>query len=230
MAANVLACVLIHAGTASAQESGEDLEKQLTTATGHERIALLAELTDTYRFKAPDKAIAFGTEALELLEVSPNPQLEVDTLNELAWAHMVHGAYDVALEHVGRAQTLASNASYQMGLARALNNTGVIYWYLGEYDLSLEFYQQSLSIHEALEDKHGIGASLNNIGLIYKDLGHFDRSLDSYIRSLRIKEEIGDSLGQANTIPNVAALYLAMGNTDLALSQDFAQQIVESDL
>jgi len=213
----VVVAVLLGPAHAQLQQDSESLAAELETATGKRRIEVLHALARAGRREDPRQAITYWSEALELISKHPDPKLEVDVLNRMAWAHIVLGELDRAIEIIGQSHEKATIAGYDNGLGNALNHLGVAHWYKGEYHRAVEYHQKALTVRESTGNRVAVAGTLNNIGIVQRHLGSLDLSLDSYLRSLRIKEELDDTTGIANTTHNIAEIYRALDNHELAL-------------
>ncbi len=68
------------------QGDRQELEARLAEAVGQERLDLLAELTEAHYKDDPSRAVAFGTEALELLTATPDDSRRIKVLLSLSRA------------------------------------------------------------------------------------------------------------------------------------------------
>ena len=114
---------------------------------------------------------------------------------------------------------------FQVVLAQALNNLGVVYDRRGDISLGLEYYQKALEIQEAIGDKHGMANSLNNIGLVFKKRGDIPRALDHYFRSLKLWEELGSKNGKSYALNNLGVIY--QRQKDIPKALEYYQQALE---
>lgn len=135
---------------AAASSERERLEASVEGASGQARIGPLVDLVVASRQEAPERALSAGGEALALLAQWPDPASEVRVLNEMGWAHMVLGRYDEATTITGRGRALAEREGDSAGLARALNNLGVIARSQGEPGQAIVLFEQALVIERSL--------------------------------------------------------------------------------
>jgi tetratricopeptide (TPR) repeat protein len=124
-----------------------------------------------------------------------------------AWYDL--GKKDTAEECYKKAQILFEKVENKKGIARCLNNLGVLLAERGEYESALRLYKRSLKIHKQLEDKVGISKCLNNIGEIHKSRGDYEEAEKLYQQSLHIDEELGDIFGQGIGWGNLGAVSFA---------------------
>jgi len=129
---------------------------------------------------------------------------KVDSLNELAFKQK---RFDVAkaLNNLFNAETLASAAGYQKGLATAYLNQGGIFHQIGYDQRALSTYFKSLQIFKSLKDTLNIAKTSQQIALSYQSDGKTGEAIQLYNESLKVytvlnKQEdianIKNSLGQ----------------------------------
>lgn len=194
------------------------LEAALQALQGEERIVPLVDLVAAARQEAPERALSAGEEALGLLRQWPDPVSEVRVLNEMGWAHMVLGRYDEATASAGRGRTLAEREGDAPGLARALNNLGVIARSRGEPGQAIVLFEQALAIERSLDRPREIAGALNNLGVAHGfDLADYDTALRYTQEALRLRQSLGEPQDIALSENNLGVLYARLGDTERAL-------------
>lgn len=99
------------------------------------------------------------------------------------------------------------------GVARALNNIGLLYSDIVEMDKALNYFDQALEKYKEIEDKSGMAMVYNNIGIIYYDRGDIPVALEYYYKEMKLEEEVGNKDGIASSLNNIAILYAEQGDT-----------------
>ena len=120
---------------------------------------------------------------------------------------------DKAIALSTQARELAENAGYQLGLAYALKDIGVGYYYKGKYMEALQYYNQSLQVFQYLNDNVNIAKVLSNIGIIYYDQGNDTKALDFYLQSLRHAELSKDKVRILVALNNIGGVYFIKEQT-----------------
>jgi len=114
---------------------------------------------------------------------------------------------------------LAQKLNFYPGIALALKNVGIAYYYEGNTSEALDYYSQSLHVYDSIGDRESKAMMLNNLGNVYYSTGTDDKALESYFKSLDVAEQIGDKDGIATAYSNIANVYLnKRATTDKALS------------
>lgn len=112
-----------------------------------------------------------------------------------------------ALALANEARGLSQKIDFPIGLAYALKNIGIVYYFQGKYLESLDNYHNSLSIFKDLKDNVGISNIYSNIGTIYYEQGDYAKALENYLLSLNYAEASGDKLRILTALNNVGAVY-----------------------
>jgi class 3 adenylate cyclase/tetratricopeptide (TPR) repeat protein len=128
-------------------------------------------------------------------------------------SRLAHGLYLLALVsgELGRpgavingqeAAALYEANQDKLGLARTLNNLGVVHQLTGEWNESLEFYRRSTAAYLTAGDGSGAAIIQNNIGEILSDQGHYDDARLEFASALETWSEskfvIGIALASSN--------------------------------
>jgi len=203
----------------SAPAWGQDeLESRLPTLSGAERARALAELTRTYRAENPRKALEYGNEALALLREHPDPRYEAMASSEMAWACMVLGEYETAVDHAERGRDIARAHGDMKGLSQAVNNLGAIAGRRGNGVLAAEMFAQALEIRREHGDEVDIALSLNNLGVVHSfNLADYDGALAYYLEALDTWERLDNKRYLALTLNNIGVIYKQLHVHDEAL-------------
>jgi tetratricopeptide (TPR) repeat protein len=121
------------------------------------------------------------------------------------------GEFRLALEHMKRAESLASNRQDLMDI---YNQIGLIYEKMGYLDDALLYYSRSLSLAIDLGDKSMQADVLNNIASIYNRKGELDKALGFYEESLRLETNEKE---KATIYNNIAVIYDKKGDYQKAV-------------
>ena len=164
--------------SALAQPAVCALEAHLPSLTGAVRAHALTDLTDQLKNDNPKKAIAYGTEALAYYAAHPEPAYEVRTLDEIAWAYMIASDYPNATAMATKGRNLAEKTGDVKGLARALNNLGVMDQRRGNGAGAMTLFKASLRLYRQAGQQAEEAAELNNLGFVASSLlADYDRAL-----------------------------------------------------
>lgn len=129
----------------------------------------------------------------------------------------MRGDHGRAGTHFQRALTGYEELGDKVGVAKGLNNIGIVHRRRGDSSLALDHQLRALAIEETLGDKASIAGSLNNIGLAYVDLGDYARASDYFRKGLRVAQEIDSAHETANLLNNMGIAYRRQGAYPQAL-------------
>ncbi|HAK12675.1 MAG TPA: adenylate/guanylate cyclase domain-containing protein [Chitinophagaceae bacterium] len=116
-------------------------------------------------------------------------------------------APDSAIIYAVKAKELAVSVNYQEGVAYALKNIGIAYYYQGKDIEALDFWKQSLEIFKSIKDEIGTANILNNIGAIYFNQKDLTNALEYYLQSLKLAEKTKDKLRILSALNNIGGVY-----------------------
>jgi diguanylate cyclase (GGDEF)-like protein len=220
------AFLVLLAATAGGQPRQDELERRLPALAGVERAQALTELTDLLKNDAPRKAIQYGQEALAFYAAHPDPAAQVRTLDEIAWAYMIVSDYPQAIASAEKGRDLAEQHADRKGLARALNNLGVIAQRRGDGATAVDLFGKSLAIYRQLGSEPEVAAELSNTGFVLSSLmADYDQALSVQLESLALRERLGDKNAIALSMNNIGIIYDRTGDYDKAL--DYFQKALE---
>lgn len=209
----IFALIFLSGTVFAAQENSnvEQLEQKLTSSK-EDRVSTLVELVWIYRNNQFRRAMELGTEALELLNNNPQPELEARVLYSMAWAQMRVGNYLPANNLAVRSLKIAHAEKLREAEASATNVLGAIDWYQGNFLTALDYFLETLEIRIELGDKSDIAASYNNIGSVYQEINEYDKALKYHFLSLDLKQEVDDEYGTGASLFNISIIYKRLGN------------------
>jgi tetratricopeptide (TPR) repeat protein len=126
------------------------------------------------------------------------------------------GRYDVAMQHLRRAQDLFERARDDRGIGSTLDEMGRVHWLRGAYGQALDFHRQALTIRRALGERRSIALSLANIGRVHHDTGNFTAAMTQFREALDLRRDIGDLVGVVQSLGDLAGVHAEDGNLELA--------------
>lgn len=207
---------VLSAGFPAHAQTEDAVSEAQENQAGPERIAELVAEVDSLRTSEPYRALEAGLEALTLLQQYPDPVAEVSIRNEMSWANRVVGDHTEALNLAEQSLAIAQANGNLPGAARALNNIGVVYFYLGDNEQALDYWLQSLAVREEIGEARGIAGSLNNIGLLYIRQKEHRSAIEYLNRALDISQTNGNAEYSLNHLDNLGEAYASLGEFDTA--------------
>lgn len=84
--------------------------------------------------------------------------------------------------------SLSTELHNEIGIARALNGSGLIYLGRELYEEALKEFEKALEINRKIGDQRNIATNLFNIGICYQELGKWQEAFNSYKESYKISD------------------------------------------
>jgi len=173
-----------------------------------------------------DEAIKYFNQALPLIkEIGENKNVTAILLAILLKMESIYNQkkkLDLAIECLQDALVLLRDTGRVKGLARCLNNLGLMLVSRKDYDQALDCFREALKIFRELGSQEDEAEQLGNLGSVYRDTTKYDLALRHYSESLAVFKEIGHELGIANELGNIGYIFFVKGDYNSAL--DYFQQ------
>jgi len=194
------------------------------------RVKLLNKLAESLYRSAPEEALSYTTEALQLAHQIKYEQGIGDSSNLIGTIHWNQGNFQKAEVAFMDALTVREQIKDVTGTAQSYNALGAIYLAYGVYAKSLDYFIKSLKMNEEGGKKVELAKCCNNIGIVYEKLGDHDKSLEYHRRSLDIRKKINNKTGIAYCYSNTGNIFKIKGEYDTALSYYFKSFKITQDL
>ena len=157
-------------------------------------------------------ALLIGLAVITFSQTSnPDTELSSDTARINALLKQSNGLAakepEKAIEIALQAKAQAEKIDFKQGIAYALKNIGLGYYFQEKKVETLNYWGQSLKIFEELKDDVGISNVLNNIAAVYVNQGDYERGLEYGLRSLKLAEKTGDKLRLLSALNTVGSIY-----------------------
>ncbi len=161
-------------------------------------------------------------DALKYFERSytfPGVDEETSAMAYIKYGEMLYrkGEVKESLKYFEGGCEICKKIDYPKGLARSINNIGLVLEKKGNLSNALEKHRESLKIREEIDDKSGMSISLHNIGLVLYTKGDLEGALKKHHESLKIREEIGNKSGIAMSLSSIGIVLYSKGDLDVAL-------------
>ncbi len=217
----LLSCLLLAASSPQAQN--EDVlareDDESATTTEERQRALETLLTASRQFRdsgdalkaarflnragrlqlnlnLPDDAVATYQEALAILTQTPDPTINIDSLNGLGTAYIHLSERDKAQNLLQQAIALSEQSGYIAGKAEALLRLSYCQNY-GDPALALRTAQESLALWQSVNQKRGIARSYAVIGNYQLAQNYLIEATQSQDAALNLWRELNAAEGQA---------------------------------
>ena len=184
----------------------DSLENLLGKVSGKEKVKVLNELTEEWRYISLKKSLEYNKLALYAAKKINDKKGEADALYISGRINNHSGKYDTALISFKKALSIYTKTNNKIGIMESYNSIAVTYWYISDYKKALSNNKKALEISNEIQNAEGKAIALNNIGLIYSSLGDYDNALKYFIKALKFFEEL-KSDSQAGVLINIGIIF-----------------------
>lgn len=156
-----------------------------------------------------NQALDYYQKAQSLAAELDNPRTQADCLNGLSDVLERLGRYDESRQMAQQAYDVAQAIAYDLGLAQASYNLGMVDFVEGQNEVAAIYLKQGLSLSEAVNDHRGAARCLTILGGIAYFAGDFAQARAYYNAGLGHSRTVGDqrSIGRSYTNLGLLAHY-----------------------
>jgi len=114
---------------------------------------------------------------------------------------------DSAMKYTDDALQLAQKLQWQKGIASALREKGLVYYYTSDKVNAMDYSQKALKAGESMHNKLFDASVYSNIGNIYADLGEHEKALGYYNKLLEASREIKHKKYETVALVDIGTIY-----------------------
>ncbi len=140
----------------------------------------------------------------------------IDLLNQLAWEIGFQNV-DRAAELTLEAKALATERSYQKGIAFSGLNEAFGDYYFAQHQRALAGRREALDLFREIGERGGEANALFGLGMVHWSLGDFEKALQYMHESLDLFRELAHPTREAWVVTSIGGIYENLGNLDKAL-------------
>ncbi len=166
------------------------------------------EQAKLYALSQPKKAYENAKKALEYATVKNSKYSQGQAYFYMAFACRVMSDYVHGLSNALKGLSIFEELGDNLGIMKARNITGIIYFYYGDYASALENFMIALSLSEQVNDLNMYSSVVNNIGEVYREAKDYEKALSCYLDALEITES---QIKDPQLELNAASIYLNIG-------------------
>ena len=172
----------------------EELENQLKSLSGKEKIQMLLRLAGVTYTRSPKKCVDYCKQILDSTGPSDDPKARANASIYLNYAYDVLGDREKSLKYSKQALALFEKLKDKNGIYRALNAIGSNYLTMDYPNMALDYYLKALAAYKSVErEKKKLYPSLMNIGHVYFKVENYQKALEYYLEALDIAKKNNDS-------------------------------------
>lgn len=190
----------------------EDMEKQLTTTSGKDKVQLQLKLAEKYHFRSPNRVLSLAIDAhKEAIKHNWN-KLAAQALLAQGTGYYYNSDLDQSKKAYEDALAAGKAMDMPLVIGGSLNGIGAVALSQGKTDEALTYMEKALPYMEKAGIKSKLAAIYNNLSVIYYNQGSFSIALDNISKTLKLYEETENKAG-------ICVALNAIGNIQVKLSR-----------
>lgn len=195
-----------------------ELQRRLNMEVDEKRrIDLLSEMGSEMRNFDVEEASKFADECINRSKIVAYTPGIGKGLKLKGSCHWLKGEYDMGLEVLKVAQSIAMKSKDKPLEARVLYYMGNIYRDQGEFARVLACYKDALAIYEAINDTVSQSIILSSISNLLYDLGDFENALEYALKCLPIFEQSTNPANVVNVCNTLGNIFFKKSQFDEAM-------------
>ncbi|HKK09768.1 MAG TPA: tetratricopeptide repeat protein [Bacteroidales bacterium] len=177
---------------ALAQEDTNLIKERIENSSGTEKVDLLLELSDAFKFNDWEKSLNAAQDALFHANKINDTSRIAKACSKIGNIYYYTYKYEKASEFYHKSHEAYKSINDLRGNANLYHNIGMLHQAKNKYDSALIFYQKSLTIEEQLNNIEGAAESMSNIGSVYQLKGDYDSAILMHEKSLEKYKAVGN--------------------------------------
>ncbi len=166
----------------------------------------------------PERALVYGTEALQLIGDDETSSRRLEILLDLCKAAYRRERHEQAADYCREAESGARKLGETPILAEALRRKANAIRRLGQHREALGASTEARELYEQIGDRRGWAAASNGIGYAHWRMGDYPKAMDSYVAAHDAFQQAADPGGVAWSLRNIGVLHSDIGEPEKALS------------
>lgn len=193
-----------------------------------ERVEILMQLSDEFLASAPEEALSYTNEALQISSENKFYETEVKALTNKAEIYQIKSDLSNSIDLAMQAKELAGKHHLKTQYARAILIISNCYRQLNEYKKSSELGFEALEIYEKLNHQKGICDALAAIGIFYHEQRQNEKAYSYFSRSLEIALQNNYARGISRGYNNLAVIFAS--KNDYENSIEYTKKAVDINM
>ncbi len=203
----------MQANNIAAQEPNNELDSLTALVHAYKkedsvRINILNNLASTTCYSAPDLAMTYANEAMEIGKKINYEDGTAAAYKELGIIYYIKSNYENSLKFFFLCLNIYEKNNDIVNIGNINNNIGNIYWILDNYDEAILKMNIAKECFIALKDQKRLSTVYANLGALYGEKKESDKAIEFFNMSLDIKMKVEDIKGVASIYNNIGEEYV----------------------
>lgn len=208
----------------------DSLQQRIDSTAENQKATVLLEISWQIRNSAPELALEYGMQAMELARARNEYENLVKSYSFVGVAHRILGNYNDASDIFFTGLELARKYNLREQEGYAHINMANLYIYLSYYSIALENLIMARSIAQEIGNPAMLSYVYLNTGRVLLETKTFGPALENIQKALDLRRQTRDRDGQAVCLKYLGDVYFAMQEYTLAITNyDRALQMLTED-
>jgi tetratricopeptide (TPR) repeat protein len=195
----------------------DSLLNRLPNTSDEEKATTYLHISEAFRLTDLSLSIIYGDSAVSWAHESGDETLKADILKSLGVSCYYNGEFDLAIDYYNQSMEAYRLIDNLSGIARCLNNIGLVYEELGNFELSIDYFERSGEIGKQMNDQEWIAFVMLNLGNSHFYRGNMQLAINNYYHALLIFTDMDDKNSIGEACNNIGSVYNAWGESEKAL-------------
>jgi signal transduction histidine kinase len=213
----ILSLIIISQFHLIAVDSISDIEKNITTMKGKNKLQGLLRLSAHFSELQPDRGQYYGNEALKMAITLNDKSSEGSAYFNIGRSYDFANQFIKGIDYYNKSKKIYEELDSKKDIALCLMNIGTDYNDLGNYNLAIENLKLALDYSLKAGGKSE-GDIYNNLAISYVMQGNYKLAIEYYTKSLKITEAKGNTKNIAYCLNNIGLVYLDWTDFSSALN------------
>ena len=172
------------------------------------RVDLLNKIASNLFQNDKELAINFANEALIISDSLTYLNGKAEASYVLSKVYTIEFKLDKADEKNDTSISYFKKTDNKLGVAKCINNKGVILFYGSNYDKALEYFYKAIEANKTINDKIIMANAYNNVGIILDNKNELKEALKYYNLALEIHRKNENYKYMLVTLNNMGGIYI----------------------
>lgn len=173
----------------------------------------------------PEVALNMALEVADLAKQFKLKSEYATALFYMAFACRMNSEYALGLKYAFESLEIHKKLKHDVGIYKAKNLIGVLYFYSGALTDALEFFMEALEEVKRTRDHFMETSILNNVGEVYREAMHFEKAKHYYQEALKLCQGETLEVNKATILLNIVEIDHNRG--DFRISSGLLQEAYE---
>ncbi|MGB5497493.1 MAG: tetratricopeptide repeat-containing sensor histidine kinase, partial [Maribacter sp.] len=181
------------------------------------KVNILLELVDEYRYENPKKAERNVVSALKVSAQMEEEKFEVLALVSRAELLTDRSSYDSAFTFFQNALSIAESINFDDGKSTALIGLGNAHTRKRNLNKGEEYLQLNIDFAKEIRDFEGVASSYNNLGNVFNERGEYKKAMEAYTEASKVNTQIGNEKNAGINMANIGLIHQKLANYNEAI-------------